>query len=475
MKFFKSLGLMAFLPMAHSFTVVKPIAQPLQPQGRLLRETSPTATSTKLNALPAMVDTAALSTLFMESVITTSVPTIAVCIVVAFAANAFRPKKNRDDFGRNNNNAVLELYNDLYGQTEEEPKGFVKFLGGASKPNKKTSVNLGVPSQQFIQVDLLNTKLDSFKYSMVAATQSKAKAAAQIRQTNFERALQKGADSSLSELSPHAKNSLLQKEEAFLKKGAIIMGKIQNLQAALTQKAIEGEMTSLGVSLNDVAPKPLDTNGKTAPGASPKKDETTSFFSKSERNRGKLMNELSKEQQALTNLELTFVKDVVSCLGPDRANGVRSALLGDMGSRAGGLLLQLQERPLSKLLQDHSAQKSLFVTQFPGDVSASQVKELREEVTAICRSAQPGDEALVVLQTGGGTVTGYGLAAAQLQRFKDHGMKLTICVEQVAASGGYMMCCVADKIVASPFAVLGSIGVISDIPNVYERLKEEGM
>jgi len=112
---------------------------------------------------------------------------------------------------------------------------------------------------------------------------------------------------------------------------------------------------------------------------------------------------------------------------------------------------------------------------FPGDVSASQVENLREEVTAVIRSAKPGDEALLILQSGGGTVTGYGLAAAQLCRLKDRGIELTIAVEQVAASGGYMMCCVADKIVASPFAVLGSIGVISDMPNVYERLKREGV
>jgi len=95
---------------------------------------------------------------------------------------------------------------------------------------------------------------------------------------------------------------------------------------------------------------------------------------------------------------------------------------------------------------------------------------------AIVRTAKPGiDEALLVLESGGGTVTGYGLAAGQLKRFKDHNITLTVCVEQVAASGGYMMCCVADKIIASPFAVLGSIGVISDIPNVYQRLKDEGI
>lgn len=146
-----------------------------------------------------------------------------------------------------------------------------------------------------------------------------------------------------------------------------------------------------------------------------------------------------------------------------------------------------QERPLTTLLAASSPlhgddatsgrhrKKKLFVSNFPGDGSASQVAELREEVTAILRSSRPGDEALLVLQTGGGTVTGYGLAAAQLKRFKAHNVKLTVCVEQVAASGGYMMCCVADRIVASPFSVLGSIGVISDIPNVYERLKKEGI
>jgi serine protease SohB len=98
-------------------------------------------------------------------------------------------------------------------------------------------------------------------------------------------------------------------------------------------------------------------------------------------------------------------------------------------------------------------------------------------VTAILQSCNKGvDEVLITLQTGGGTVTGYGLAAAQLLRLKEVGhLKLTICVEQVAASGGYMMACIANKIVASPFAVLGSIGVISDIPYLYERLKQEGI
>ena len=127
------------------------------------------------------------------------------------------------------------------------------------------------------------------------------------------------------------------------------------------------------------------------------------------------------------------------------------------------------------MLRSSLSPRSLFVVDFPGDVGASQVQFLREEVSAIVRQAKEGDEALVVLQSGGGTVTGYGLAAAQLVRLKKKGVKVTIAVEQVAASGGYMMACTGDKIVASPFAVLGSIGVISDQPNVYERLKREGV
>jgi len=186
---------------------------------------------------------------------------------------------------------------------------------------------------------------------------------------------------------------------------------------------------------------------------------------------------------------MEFIRAVVETMGPDRANAIRSALLGNIASGgsgvAGGLLKSLKDRPLSQVLETlgysttttdgHRRRPNLFVTDFPGDVSASQVATLREEVTAILRASQPGDEVLLVLQTGGGTVTGYGLAAAQLQRFKKQGMKLTICVEQVAASGGYMMTCVADKVIASPFAVLGSIGVISDLPNFYGRLKKEGI
>lgn len=119
----------------------------------------------------------------------------------------------------------------------------------------------------------------------------------------------------------------------------------------------------------------------------------------------------------------------------------------------------------------------MFVLSFIGDEGASQVERLREEVTAVLAGAnkERGDSVVVVLDSPGGTVTGYGLAAAQLNRIKEAGFKLTVCVDEVAASGGYLMASVAHNIVASPFAMLGSIGVIATIPNFFPRMEREGV
>lgn len=119
----------------------------------------------------------------------------------------------------------------------------------------------------------------------------------------------------------------------------------------------------------------------------------------------------------------------------------------------------------------------VFVLQFNGDTQANQVQFLREEITAILNIANParGDQVILQLNSPGGTVTGYGLAAAQLLRLKEHGLRLTISVDEVAASGGYLMASVGDEIVSSPFAIFGSIGVIATIPNFAERLQREGV
>lgn len=114
----------------------------------------------------------------------------------------------------------------------------------------------------------------------------------------------------------------------------------------------------------------------------------------------------------------------------------------------------------------------LFVIDFKGSMDAHEVESLREEVTAILCVASADDEVLVRLESGGGVVHGYGLAASQLQRIKDKKIKLTISVDKVAASGGYMMACVADKVLAANFAIIGSIGVIAQIPNFNKLLKK---
>ncbi len=114
----------------------------------------------------------------------------------------------------------------------------------------------------------------------------------------------------------------------------------------------------------------------------------------------------------------------------------------------------------------------LFVLEFKGSIDAKEVASLREEVTAILAVAKEGDEVLLKLETGGGMVHGYGLASSQLDRIKSAGLPLTIAVDKVAASGGYMMACIADKIVSAPFAVVGSIGVIAQLPNFNKLLKK---
>ncbi|MGH7456798.1 MAG: protease SohB, partial [bacterium] len=114
----------------------------------------------------------------------------------------------------------------------------------------------------------------------------------------------------------------------------------------------------------------------------------------------------------------------------------------------------------------------VFVLSFKGDILASAVSSLREEVTAVLTVAKPSDEVVVRLESAGGTVNSYGLAASQLLRLKRQNIPLTVLVDKVAASGGYLMGCVADRILAAPFAVIGSIGVVSEVPNFNRLLKK---
>lgn len=129
-----------------------------------------------------------------------------------------------------------------------------------------------------------------------------------------------------------------------------------------------------------------------------------------------------------------------------------------------------QKKKLAKKGEDKK--NNMFVLHFNGSMNAQEVEQLREEITAILCVASKDDEVLVNVESGGGVVHGYGLAASQLQRIKDKEIKLTVSVDKVAASGGYMMACVADHVISAPFAIIGSIGVIAQLPNFHKVLKK---
>ena len=116
--------------------------------------------------------------------------------------------------------------------------------------------------------------------------------------------------------------------------------------------------------------------------------------------------------------------------------------------------------------------KRVFVLNFHGDIKASATDHLREEISTLLSMAEAQDEVVVRLESGGGLVHSYGLASSQLARIRERHIPLTVCVDKVAASGGYMMACVADRILAAPFAVLGSIGVVAQLPNFNRVLKK---
>jgi len=134
----------------------------------------------------------------------------------------------------------------------------------------------------------------------------------------------------------------------------------------------------------------------------------------------------------------------------------------------------LGKKPEKKKKEKHT-KPSLFVIDFSGDMKASQVSELREEISAILSIVLPGDEVVLRLESPGGAVNGYGLAASQLQRLRDKKIPFTVCIDKIAASGGYLMACVAEHIIAAPFAIIGSIGVVGQLPNFHRWLKKNNI
>jgi serine protease SohB len=134
-----------------------------------------------------------------------------------------------------------------------------------------------------------------------------------------------------------------------------------------------------------------------------------------------------------------------------------------------------RKRDAKARAKEPGSKPRMFVIDFKGDLRASAAASLREEVSAVLRVARPNEQVLVRLENSGGTVHEHGFAASQLARLKQHGLKLLVAVDKVAASGGYLMACVADRLYAAPFAIIGSIGVLAQLPNFHRLLEEKGV
>lgn len=190
---------------------------------------------------------------------------------------------------------------------------------------------------------------------------------------------------------------------------------------------------------------------------------------------GGIIGLVSKQKQGKGHLEINSLSD--------KLESITDFARGELLSKEELKQYDKEQKKISKAKKkaqkskdaDESKKGQLFVIDFSGSMDAHEVDNLREEITAILCVTKPEDEVLVRLESGGGVVHGYGLAASQLQRIKDKNIKLTISVDKVAASGGYMMACVADHVLAAKFAIIGSIGVIAQLPNFNKLLKKNNI
>jgi serine protease SohB len=158
----------------------------------------------------------------------------------------------------------------------------------------------------------------------------------------------------------------------------------------------------------------------------------------------------------------------------ERYDSMRDALNEEiLDKKARKAFAKARKKDAKEAAKAGASGKRLYVLSFKGDVRASAVRRLAAEIDAVLTAARPElDEVVLRIESPGGTVTGYGLGAAQVTRLRDHKIRVTASVDQVAASGGYLMACAADRIVAAPFAMIGSIGVVAQLPNLHRLLKK---
>lgn len=177
----------------------------------------------------------------------------------------------------------------------------------------------------------------------------------------------------------------------------------------------------------------------------------------------------SKEQDG--QIEVTLINDSYD----DHEQAIKAVVLDEQALKKEVKSLKKKQKDDKKKKQsqdDDDKKKRIYVLDFDGDVKASAVESLREEITAILTMATPDDEVVLRLESPGGMVHTYGLAASQLTRITKQDIPLTIVVDAVAASGGYMMACIGTKVLAAPFAIIGSIGVVAQLPNFHRLLKK---
>lgn len=174
------------------------------------------------------------------------------------------------------------------------------------------------------------------------------------------------------------------------------------------------------------------------------------------------------DQAGGDHLEVTHLNDHYR----DLAHQLRQASRPDKAYQRSLKAERKADKARAKAAEDRAR---LFVIDFQGDIKATESAALREIISALLLEAQAGDQVLLRLENAGGLVTEHGLAASQLTRLRAKGIRLTVAVDKVAASGGYLMAVVADQIIAAPFAVVGSIGVVAQLPNFHRVLERHGV
>lgn len=394
-----------------------------------------------------------LSMYTLKTLISWGVPAVTVGIVALMIISGAR--RGKSSSGGNED-----------GSSSSSPFGFLR--GGQMGKKPRT--------QPYLSIKRLNDRLDSYALQFEAATVSKTSAKRQQNKQRFEK---RYADA-LGKLSSEERNAILEAQKKWKEVDDRLKTRMNAITASSRKTALE-----LGARKKESSSSSSSSSKEDEAASSSKEDgdimnNIKNKFGMGKENPSKQAKELGRIASERMLNEDKYLTAVAAAVPKSKLKSLEDVLKDPnqtFGWQANSDVLLLNNVDEVSGPKDKLSKKHVFVLDFFGDVQASQAAQLREEVTGLLRSAKKerGDEVILRLNTGGGTVTGYGLAAAQLTRIKAAGLPLTICVEQVAASGGYMMACVADKIVASPFAVLGSIGVISDVPNVYERLKNEGI